>query len=181
MLREGAGCGDLPRVKSSIRAGASVNAFLKSDGDTALLSAAAGGQLRICRLLLKLGAAPNAADNLGRMPLMAAAEDGYYDICKLLLSRKADLSKKDHTGWTALHFAAREGHTQTCILLMQNGADVNAKNKKGDKASQTAYNSGNVKTSQLLKSMQWLEAAAGKKNAMAFLGSFRHCISPFSL
>jgi len=175
-LYEGAGCGDLPRVRSSIKDGASVNAFDVSNGVTVLCAAAAGGRLRICRMLLKLGASPNTPDRFGKTPLMAAAEDGYYDICKLLLSHKADPSKKDYEYFTALHLAAHGGHTRTCILLIENGADVNAENKKCKKAYDSAYNFGKLQTAQLLKSMEWLADTVGKKNAMAFLGSFGACV-----
>jgi ankyrin repeat protein len=176
MLIEGVCSGDMPRVKSSIRHGASVNAFMGLSGNTAMYAAANDGQLRICRLLLKLGASPDNAGTFGRMPLMAAAAEGHYDVCRLLLSRKANPSKKDSDSWTALHFAAHGGHTRTCILLIQNGADVNAKNNIGNKAYDSAYNFGKLQTAQLLKSMEWLADTVGKKNAMAFLASFRACV-----
>jgi ankyrin repeat protein len=176
MLREGAGCGDMPRVEHSIRQGASVNNFKESSETTALYSAANGGQLRICRLLLKLGASPDIANQLGKTPLMAAAEEGNYDICKLLLSRKVNPSKKDGEDCTALHYAAYTGHTKVCILLVENGADVNAKNKKGDDAFWNASRFGKFQTADFLAFMEFLEST-GKKTARSFLSSFNECLS----
>lgn len=175
MLREGAGCGDFPRVEQAIRDGASINSFGALTGDTALLSAASGGQLRICRLLLKLGASSDRANNLGKTPLMAAAEGGHYDICRLLLSRKADPLKEGYHDCTALHYAAGNGHTDICILLVENGADVNAKTDKQQKPFQIAYNAGKLQTGRLLRSIQWVAEMTEKKTARAFLNLFFEC------
>src|SRR5262249_4454171 len=92
--------------------GADVRARSKVGG-TALMDAAARGDLAAARLLLERGAEVNAADYRGYTPLLlAAAYDGdAAELVRLLLSFGADVSASAE-GKTALSLAARRGPTE---------------------------------------------------------------------
>ena len=87
-------------------------------GETALMDAAARGDLAAVRLLLERGADVNAVDHRGYTALIFAA---HYDadaveLVRLLLARGADIQAKAE-GETALSLAARRGETEVTKVL----------------------------------------------------------------
>ena len=102
----------------------------------------AAGQPLIVRRLLKSGADPNVADDLGRTPLHSAVsgpETSGFDrmqVVTSLLNAKADPNARDARGQTPLHDAAtipRETATPVRQLLHA-GADPTARDELGNTA-----------------------------------------------
>ena len=108
---------DAAVVQLLVARGADVRARSKV-GETALMDAAARGDLAATRLLLERGADVNAVDHRGYTALIFAAHyDGdAVDLVQLLLSRGADIHAKAE-GETALSLAARRGETAVTKVL----------------------------------------------------------------
>lgn len=78
-----------------------------AEENTCLHYASAGGNKGLCRRMIKLGNAVNAANERGVTPLMFAARGGYASVMhELLLHGKADANAATVSGMTALQFAA---------------------------------------------------------------------------
>lgn len=81
-------------------------------------TAAGGGHLAVCDLLLRAGAMVDAAGgDEGDTPLMLAAAGGHAAVVKLLLANGANIGKGNLLGLTALEHAHRAGHVQIVELL----------------------------------------------------------------
>lgn len=78
-------------------------------GETALYRAARAGNTKQVRALLRHGADPNIATNLGMTPLHEAAYWGEDAIVALLLKAGAKVNAANKRGWTPLHTAAAGG------------------------------------------------------------------------
>jgi ankyrin repeat protein len=89
------------------------------DGWTALMAAAAQGDLGLVQLLLSHGAEVNTKTTFGLTALMSAAAKGQAAIAQVLLVHGADLNAKDDNNWTAFVWAADEQHTEVMSLLKQ--------------------------------------------------------------
>ena len=79
-------------MREQLDKGINANVRSPSDGSTALLEAAAGGHLSVCRLVLHRQADINACNNHNQSPLHAAAIAGHSAVCKLLIDKHADVS-----------------------------------------------------------------------------------------
>ena len=104
--------------------GAKVDAT-DSQGNTALLYAAFGGQQDTVKALLEAGANVEATNSGGRRPLMSAAKTGQTEIVKMLLAHHADINSDNNDG-TPLWFALEQDHADTLQVLIQAGADLHA-------------------------------------------------------
>lgn len=102
-------------------------------GATALMAAAAGGDAKSVRALLKHGADVNAQNTPdqpgfifggGRTPLMWAAYRGDVEMMKLLIDAGADVNLEGALG-TPLAHAAWADRTAAARLLIERGARVN--------------------------------------------------------
>jgi uncharacterized protein len=101
-----------------IRQHALVNAVAHNDSQVQPLhSAAAGGHVGICQMLLKAGADVNARQQHGFTPLHAAAQNGSRDLVMLFLNAGADKSAKTYDGRTAQDFALASGQAGLAALL----------------------------------------------------------------
>jgi ankyrin repeat protein len=128
-----------------------VNAESISPQSTALVEAAASGNLAEIDSLLAAGADVNAPGllalqppggpsvfglmpvepKLALSPLLAAASRGQAAAVQRLLERGAD-AKEDHVLYgTALHVAAQAGSPETIRLLLAAGLSATCKNKQG--------------------------------------------------
>jgi ankyrin repeat protein len=108
---------DADVVALLVARGADIRARSKV-GDTALMDAAARGDLAAARLLIARGSDVNAVDHRGYTPLLLAAQ---YDrdaveLVGLLLAQGADVSARAE-GETALSLAARRGETDVTRML----------------------------------------------------------------
>lgn len=123
--------GNSPTVKQLLERGTSANAK-NVFGTTALMCAAAAGDMASVRLLLDAGADINARPNMnvdgfifggGRTALMWAAFLGDEKLAKLLLERGAKIAAFTQIG-SALGQAAWGGHAGVARVLLDAGAPV---------------------------------------------------------
>lgn len=90
---------------------------LVPDENNPLRSAADGGHLELCALLIKAGAPVNGFDQ-GHTPLMSAAMMNRTQICVLLLSHGADLALcRPCDQKTALEIADAHSHPEAVFVL----------------------------------------------------------------
>ena len=105
------------KTRVLIRAGADVNAI--TNGETALMAAAAKGRFEIVELLINAGADVNAKGAGGITALMRAATEGQVEIVATLLDAGADVLEVGVDGATAQTLAERNGHTEVAELLRE--------------------------------------------------------------
>jgi len=119
-----------PLCRAARMAQSRVAEFLLSNGaDVNLnrpLSYAAGdGHKAMAELLLRRGAAVNAADSAGQTALHRAAERGFLSVTEALLAAKADPNLRDETARTPLTLAVEYGARPVAAALLAGGADPN--------------------------------------------------------
>lgn len=102
--------------------------------ETALVEAAAEGDLSKVLKALDGGADANVGNEFGDTALMEAAKHGHLDTVKLLLDRGADINAKNQLGRSALMCAASLGHADVVVVLLDEGAYVNSTDKHSDTA-----------------------------------------------
>lgn len=90
--------------------------------------AAARGDARLVRLLLKAQDNADRGTSRGIPPLFIAAKNGYADIVELLLEGGAQInsSVEEYGGVTPLYIAAMNGHADVVRLLLAARADIEA-------------------------------------------------------
>ncbi|XP_071099325.1 ankyrin repeat and KH domain-containing protein 1-like [Haliotis cracherodii] len=101
-----------------------VNA-VNMDGDSALLAACRGGNVRIVNLLLKHGAKVDACDINKNTPLHLACERGFTNVVRMLMSHHADPNALNAKEETPLLLASRTGYVRIAQDLLENGAQTN--------------------------------------------------------
>ncbi len=90
--------------------------------DEPLLRAAADGDAVSVKRLLRLGADPNAENELG-VPLERAASSGHANVVRILLAHGADVNARDpYTGHTALKSARMNRRAEVEAILLKAGA-----------------------------------------------------------
>lgn len=129
-LLDAAGRGDADSAAAAIRAGAKIEA---ADGQrrTALLLAATGDHLAVARLLVGLGASPNALDRRHDTPWLVTGVTGSVEMGKLLLDAGADLTIRNRFGGIAVIPASERGHVDYVRWVVGTTIDVNHVNKLG--------------------------------------------------
>src|SRR3984893_10707042 len=110
--------------------GTDVNAT-RADDSTAVMYAAANGDLELVRALLKAGANVKLKNQFGTSALTEAAIIGSAPIIDALLKAGADPNFKTPNGETPLMAAARSGKVDAAKALLDAGADINAKETWG--------------------------------------------------
>jgi hypothetical protein len=109
-------------------------------GGTAFFIAAHSGDPEVMRLLLALGANPEARARDGSTAVMAAAagnidyavripEADRLEAVRLGLDLGVDIEAQDSKGQRAMHAAANAGYHQIIRFLLAQGADLNPKTK----------------------------------------------------
>ena len=95
-----------------LASGAPPDARTRTDGQTALMVAANGADLPLCRFLLDAGARASASDRTGFTPLHTACVElrprRHRAVVALLLERGADVNAVNAPGFTALAYAAQQ-------------------------------------------------------------------------
>ncbi|KAJ7274605.1 ankyrin repeat-containing domain protein [Mycena rebaudengoi] len=120
-------------------------------------------RIKIVRLLLKNGAAINAASVEAGTALQAACSNGYKDIVRILLENGANINEVGGTCGSALQIALHKGHMEIARLLIHEGADVNMAGGENGNALQIACEAGSLEMVQLLVERGAdLNAASGK-------------------
>lgn len=106
-----------------------------ADGATAIMYAAANGDLELVRALIKAGANVKLENQLGTSAITEAAIIGSAPIIEALLKAGADPNFKTPNGETPLMAAARSGHVAAAKVLLDAGADINAKETWGEQSA----------------------------------------------
>src|SRR5579871_5742502 len=114
--------------------GTNVNAA-GPDGSTALMYAAANGDLELIRALIKAGANAKLANQLGSSAITEAAIIGNAPILGALLKAGADPNFRTTNGETPIMEAARSGKLDAAKVLLDAGADINAKENWGEQSA----------------------------------------------
>jgi ankyrin repeat protein len=145
---------------------------------TALHHAAARNRLRIVRLLVELGADPNAADATGATPLTTASQEGAdpaivemliaagarldfltavnlkrYDLAEAMLAEDPARLGPDGRDTVALHLAVAKKSHDAVRWLIAHGVDVDAKRTMWDcnhTALQMTIENGDIALAQML-------------------------------
>jgi ankyrin repeat protein len=89
---------------------------------------------QVVRLLLKMGADPNARNDAQETPLLTACTlVGRRDALEVLLGdKRTEVDAQDKNGDTALHRAVGWGLVPFVETLLAHGADASRKNKQGE-------------------------------------------------
>jgi uncharacterized protein len=132
--------------------GTDVNATA-ADGSTAIMYAAANGDVELVRALIKAGANVKLSNKFGTSALTEASIIGNAPIITDLLKAGADPNFRNVDGETPLMAAARSGKVDAAKALLDAKADINAKENWG---GQTA--------------LMW-SAARGQADMVKFLAS----------
>ena len=115
------------------------------DGRTALISAAAHGDVPVVRALLNGGADVNAQDSSRYTALFHAIEARYDEVADVLLAQPGlDLNARGKNGVTALISFVWRDRADVVKLLLDRGANVNLQDADGDTALHGAAESGNI-------------------------------------
>jgi uncharacterized protein len=129
LLAAGA-AGDADGVAVAIRAGADLEAR-DAGGRTTLLLAVIHDQLDLARLLVALGADPNAVDDLHDTPWLFTGETGSVPMVEVLLAAKPDLALRNRFGGISIIPASERGHVAYVRRVVRTGIDLNHVNNPG--------------------------------------------------
>jgi len=92
---------------------------------TPLIIACIHDRTKIVKLLLDMGANPNAKDEFDDTALLWVSNKGNTELVKLLLEYGADVNAREKHGCTPLLWASINKHPETVNLLIERGADIN--------------------------------------------------------
>eukprot|EP00435_Cladocopium_sp_Y103_P046332 s2372_g13.t1 len=93
--------------------------------------AAKRGRRRVMEVLLRAGAAVDAADQNGRTALMVAAASGQCGASAWLLEHRAEVDWRTHYGYTALHHAALVPRPEVVEILLEGRASTEVMDREG--------------------------------------------------
>jgi ankyrin repeat protein len=119
--------GDLARVEALLASGADPNDHGR-DHFAAVHAAAAKGNTRIAKALLRAGADINLRDKhlQERTPLFYAVEWGLLEMVQFILANGGAVNAKTRHGYSALHMATEPDGLPVLRVLVKSGADINA-------------------------------------------------------
>ncbi len=120
---------------------------LNQDNINLLFNIAANeNNIRMMRLLIRVGVDPNLALTHYASALHQAAKQGNLDMASMLLEfEHTNKDLKNKLGYTPLSSAAYFGHLQCVSLLMARGADAEITTKKGETALYIATARGRLR------------------------------------
>jgi ankyrin repeat protein len=172
------GLDDTESILGLLKAGANPNAR-DSDGMTAFIYAAWGGNHEVVKAMLALGADANAQDNQKMTALMLAAQQGHLRTVRVLLAKGANVNIMAEKNKNALMMAAESGYIKTCRLLIRKGADANAIDSYGKTAMALAIANKHRDVSNMLSRIQTriFERMLGKEFFLFFMADFKSCIA----
>ena len=129
-LLRAAEAGDADRVALALREGADIEA---RDGDkrTALLLAATHDRVEVARLLVAMGASPDALDDRHDTPWLVTGVTGSVAMLETLLPANPDLTIRNRFGGVSVIPASERGHVDYVRRVVRTGIDVNHVNDLG--------------------------------------------------
>ncbi|WP_245618463.1 ankyrin repeat domain-containing protein [Knoellia aerolata] len=129
-LLAAAGVGDADRVAVALRAGADIEA--RDEGRrTALLLAAASDRIEVARLLVAMGASPDALDDRHDTPWLVTGVTGSVPMLEALLPAGPDLTIRNRYGGVSIIPASERGHVDYVRRVAQTGIDIDHVNDLG--------------------------------------------------
>ncbi|UPK75576.1 ankyrin repeat domain-containing protein [Nocardioidaceae bacterium SCSIO 66511] len=129
-LLEASAAGDADRAALAIRAGAD----LETRDDrrrTPLLAAVTNDRVGVARLLVSLGADPDALDGQHDTPWLVTGVTGSVVMIEALLPAEPDLSIRNRYGGLSVIPASERGHVEYVRRVVRTGIDVNHVNDLG--------------------------------------------------
>lgn len=96
------------------------------EGQTALMSAAENGRVRLLEMLIEKKVDLNKQNNLGETALIKAIQKGYNRVAQILIENDADLNLQTHKGLSALIIAVQKGDMDMVEGLVRKKADLDA-------------------------------------------------------
>ncbi|MFZ4262659.1 ankyrin repeat domain-containing protein [Sphingobacterium sp. HJSM2_6] len=152
-IHEACAAGLLEQVQLMLDQKPEVIHEISSHGFYPLGIAAHFGKEEIVRILLRLGANPNASSQNGYhvFPIHAALGNQHDLIVKMLLEAGAEVNVLQHSNISPLHLAAQLGNVDLIIVLLEHGADIQVRNDLGQTASDLAAEKGFHEIATILK------------------------------
>lgn len=136
--------GDLPLVKTLIKAGSRIDAVTETNG-TALMFAVLGNHRPIAEWLVTQGADVNVVGSNGWTALTIAAAKGYEQLLQWLIDQGAHAQVRDVYRYTPLMRAVENDHAAVAALLLSLAdTDVNAQDEYANTSLHHAVSAGNV-------------------------------------
>jgi ankyrin repeat protein len=129
-LLTAAGSGDADAVAAALRAGAPIESR-DERGRTALLLAASNDRVDVARLLVVLGADPDAQDDQRDSAWLVTGVTGSVAMLETLLPAGPDLALTNRFGGVSVIPASERGHVDYVRRVVQTGIDVNHVNDPG--------------------------------------------------
>jgi uncharacterized protein len=114
----------------AVRAGADLETR-DTNGRTPLLLAVTADQLAVARLLVYLGADPDAVDDQHDTPWLVTGVTGSVDMLEVLLPARPDLTIRNRFGGTSLIPACERGHVTYVRRAVRTGIEINHVNNLG--------------------------------------------------
>ena len=165
-LLTAATAGDADRVAVALRAGAPLES---RDGRqrTALLLAVTEDRLDVARLLVALGADPDALDDRHDTPWVVTGVTGSVAMLEVLLPAGPDLTIRNRFGGVSVIPAAERGHVEYVRRVVQTGIDVNHVNDPGWTALLEAvvYGDGSAPYQEIVRILLAAGADPGVRDA----------------
>jgi hypothetical protein len=125
-------------------------AIAQSNGDAALLRAAAGGDVAAVERLLRDGAKVDPRDDRGRTPLLLATHGNHVAVARALIAARADVNAKDAIEDSPFLYAGAEGRVEILKMTLAAGADLASTNRYGGTALIPACHHGHVAAVKVL-------------------------------
>jgi uncharacterized protein len=129
-LLQAAAAGDADRVAIALRAGADIEAR-DARRRTALLLAVTEDHVDVARLLVELGADPDAVDDQQDTPWLVTGVTGSVRMLETLLPARPDLTLRNRYGGVSVIPASERGHVDYVRRVVQTDIDVNHVNDLG--------------------------------------------------
>ncbi len=122
--------GDADAAALALRAGADLEAR-DGQGRTALLLAVTGDHLATARLLVALGASPDALDDRHDTPWLVTGVTGSVEMLEVLLPANPDMTIRNRFGGISVIPASERGHVDYVRRVVETEIDVNHVNDLG--------------------------------------------------
>lgn len=129
-LLAAAGGGDADAVAAALRAGAPIE-VRDERGRTPLLLASTNDQVDVARLLVLLGADPDAQDDRRDSAWLVTGVTGSVAMLETLLPAHPDLTLTNRFGGVSVIPASERGHVDYVRRVVQTGIDLNHVNDPG--------------------------------------------------